>query len=166
MIDATLCIPIKGDPVEEVLLGYKKKGFGKGKFGGFGGKLEAGETIVLATIRELEEESGLIVSENHLSNRGVLFFSFPAQPDWDQVVHIFLIKTWKGNPIESMEMTPFWFRINEIPYATMWDDSSYWLPLIVQGKRIQAKFSFKHDCQTVDNVEIILLDNSLSVGLE
>ena len=91
MIDATLCIPIKGDPVEEVLLGLKKKGFGEGKFGGFGGKLKPGETIELATIRELEEESGLIVSESQLSNRGVIFFSFPAQSDWDQAVHIFLM---------------------------------------------------------------------------
>ena len=160
MIDATLCIPIKGDPVEEVLLGFKKKGFGEGKFGGFGGKLKPGETIELATIRELEEELGLIVSESQLSNSGVIFFSFPAQPDWDQAVHIFLTKTWQGNPIESEEMSPFWFRVNEIPYETMWDDSSYWLPLILQGNRIHATFSFKYDNQTVEDAEIIVLDNS------
>lgn len=29
---------------EEVLLGLKKRGFGAGKWNGFGGKLEAGET--------------------------------------------------------------------------------------------------------------------------
>ena len=166
MIHATLCIPIKGDPVEEVLLGYKKKGFGEGKFGGFGGKVKAGETIELATIRELEEESGLIVSKTHLSNRGVLTFSFPAHPDWDQVVQVFMVKTWKGSLLESNEMKPFWFKVNEIPYENMWDDSFYWLPLILQGKRIQAKFSLKNDNLTVDNAEIIVLDNSLSVGLE
>jgi len=29
----------------EILLGYKKRGFGAGKWNGFGGKVEAGETI-------------------------------------------------------------------------------------------------------------------------
>ena len=29
----------------EILLGFKKRGFGAGKWNGFGGKVEAGETI-------------------------------------------------------------------------------------------------------------------------
>ena len=34
-----------------VLLGFKKRGFGKGKINGFGGKVEKGETIHDAAIR-------------------------------------------------------------------------------------------------------------------
>jgi 8-oxo-dGTP diphosphatase / 2-hydroxy-dATP diphosphatase len=34
-----------------VLLGLKKKGFGKGKWNGFGGKVEKNETILEAAIR-------------------------------------------------------------------------------------------------------------------
>ena len=30
---------------EEILLGYKKRGFGAGNWNGFGGKVETGETI-------------------------------------------------------------------------------------------------------------------------
>lgn len=77
MIDATLCFPVRGNPIQDILLGFKKAGFGKGKYGGFGGKLEPDETIELGTIRELKEESGLIVSENQLNNRGVLSFNSP-----------------------------------------------------------------------------------------
>ena len=29
----------------DILLGYKKRGFGMGRWNGFGGKVEAGETI-------------------------------------------------------------------------------------------------------------------------
>ena len=41
-----------------VLLGMKKRGFGVGKWNGFGGKLHANETMVECAARELHEESG------------------------------------------------------------------------------------------------------------
>lgn len=34
-----------------VLLGYKKRGFGQGKWNGFGGKVEHGENIKEAALR-------------------------------------------------------------------------------------------------------------------
>ena len=43
----------------QVLLGLKKRGFGKGKWNGFGGKVEVEETMLESVLRELEEESGL-----------------------------------------------------------------------------------------------------------
>ena len=39
-----------------MLLGMKKRGFGTGKWNGFGGKVEVGETVADAAQRELEEE--------------------------------------------------------------------------------------------------------------
>ena len=36
---------------ERVLLGLKKRGFGQGRWNGFGGKVEKGETITNAAIR-------------------------------------------------------------------------------------------------------------------
>eukprot|EP00729_Bicosta_minor_P028396 gene28396-12164_t len=44
-----------------ILLGMKKRGFGAGKWNGFGGKVEVGETIVEGAVREMQEESGLVV---------------------------------------------------------------------------------------------------------
>ena len=35
----------------QVLLGMKKRGFGEGRWNGFGGKVESGETITEAAIR-------------------------------------------------------------------------------------------------------------------
>ncbi len=48
----------------------KKRGFGIGKWNGFGGKIEAGETIEAAAIRELFEESALEVKPADLMKRG------------------------------------------------------------------------------------------------
>jgi hypothetical protein len=44
-------------------IGMKKRGFGVGKWNGYGGKLEDGESIERCAIRELEEECS-IVSHN------------------------------------------------------------------------------------------------------
>lgn len=67
----TLCI-IHQD--ERVLLGMKKRGLGEGRWNGFGGKVERGETIEAATVREIYEESGVTVAE--LDKVGVLDFEF------------------------------------------------------------------------------------------
>ena len=56
MLHTTLIILKKDD---EILLGLKKRGFGKGRLNGVGGKLEPGETIEEAAIRETEEEIGV-----------------------------------------------------------------------------------------------------------
>ncbi len=34
-----------------ILLGLKKRGFGEGKWNGFGGKIESGESVMQAAIR-------------------------------------------------------------------------------------------------------------------
>lgn len=43
----------------EILLGMKKRGFGVGKWNGFGGKISSQETILEAAQRELKEEAGI-----------------------------------------------------------------------------------------------------------
>jgi len=89
MREATLCLLVQGEPVEQVLLGFKKRGFGQGKFTGIGGKVEPRETVTAAALRELDEEIGIALSEAQLNPMGVITFRFPAKPAWDQKVHIF-----------------------------------------------------------------------------
>ena len=46
----------------KILLGMKKVRFGKGKYNGFGGRVENGETLEECAIRETYEETGLKVN--------------------------------------------------------------------------------------------------------
>jgi hypothetical protein len=65
-----------------------------------------------------------------------------------------MAKVWTGNPEESDEMKPVWCMINQIPFESMWDDASYWLPLVLEGKRIKASFVYKDDNETVGEARI------------
>jgi len=62
---------------KKILLGMKKRGFGLGKWNGFGGKVEKGEDVFGAAERELFEESCLkIKNKNSLVKRGIIDFCF------------------------------------------------------------------------------------------
>ena len=154
MIDATLVLLLKGHPVSEVLLGYKKIGFGQGKYTGFGGKIEPGEGAAEAALRELTEETGVTVPKGiSFQQVAILEFEFPHKPEWSQRVHVFATHHWKGTPIEKDEMIPQWFPIENIPYDKMWDDGYYWLPKIIAGDKFTAYFIFMPDNATVASVE-------------
>jgi len=132
----------------------KKRGFGAGKWNGAGGKINAGETIEEATTREVDEELGVKLNEKHLENFGDIKFYFKNKPDWDTRVHVFLIKSWEGEPRESEEMKPQWYKYQEIPYDEMWIDDIYWLPKVLNGHKIEAEFHFNEDGSSFDKYNI------------
>jgi len=125
---------------EKVLLGMKKRGFGVGRWNGFGGKVDQGETVENAAKREIFEEAG--ITANNLEKVGVLDFSWQAKPDDILEVNIFKATDFSGDPIESEEMKPQWFLVSEIPYEKMWADDAYWLPLFLKNKKFTGKFVF------------------------
>jgi len=49
-------------------------------------------------------------------------------------------------------MRPAWYAIDALPFAQMWDDNRYWLPLILAGQALQAEFTFAADNATVSDV--------------
>ncbi|TSC56045.1 MAG: 7,8-dihydro-8-oxoguanine triphosphatase [Parcubacteria group bacterium Greene0416_39] len=133
----TLCIVHKGD---KVLLGMKKRGFGQGKWNGFGGKLKEGEGLVEAMKREVREEAGISLKE--FEEQGVLEFEFLGNSEILET-HVFKALDFEGEPQETEEMKPCWFPIQEIPFDSMWPDDRYWYPLCLQGKRFKGRFLFK-----------------------
>lgn len=127
----------------EILLGMKKRGFGEGKWNGFGGKPHNGEPIEAAAIREMQEES-LILPYN-LGRVATLNFYFPHIPiedDFNQQVLVYFTDEWHGDPGETEEMIPQWFRFADIPYDQMWSDDVIWLPRVLNGEIIEADFAF------------------------
>ena len=151
MKQATLVLLLKED---EILLASKKRGFGMGRWNGAGGKVKEGEGIIDAAIRETKEEIGVEIKNPE--KFGLFHFRFPHKPEWDQDVHLFLVKEWQGEPQELEEMAPKWFGFGEIPYDKMWDDDKFWLPHVLSGKKLEANFVFKEgDIIEKHNVKIV-----------
>lgn len=125
---------------DSVVLGLKKRGFGMGKWNGFGGKVQGSETLEDAAKRELFEESGL--EAHNLQKMGVLHFTWKGKEKDVLEVNVFLAIDFSGQPKETEEMKPEWFLIKDIPYEKMWADDKYWLPLLLEHKKFQGKFIF------------------------
>jgi 8-oxo-dGTP pyrophosphatase MutT (NUDIX family) len=140
-MQTTLCLLLKEG---EILLAMKKRGFGVGRWNGVGGKMDAkkgDKSIVDAVVRETKEEIGVdIINPEKV---GIFHFRFPYKPEWDQDVHLFLAREWKGTPEESEEMAPKWFSRDQLPYDQMWDDDKLWMPHILKGEKLEADFIFR-----------------------
>ena len=128
------------DDGSSLLLGMKKRGFGEGRWNGFGGKVEVGETILAAAKREVEEEVGIHVSD--LVQVATLLFSFASDEALELEVHVFRAMSFSGTPTETEEMKPQWFLYDEIPYDDMWPDDRYWLPQVLAGVTLTGSFHF------------------------
>ncbi len=145
----TLCM-VCGDG--QILLGMKKRGFGAGHWNGFGGKVEEGETIEEAALREVKEE--VSIEPLALEKVGILDFSFESESK-ELEVHIFKVTDFVGEPTESEEMSPRWFGESEIPFSNMWSDDEFWFPYLLSGKTFRGKFLFDRPSDTDYTAKIV-----------
>lgn len=132
----TLCL-VHQHP--KILLGMKKRGFGEGRWNGFGGKVHENESVEEAFLRELREEAG--IEAVRWEKLGTLEFSFENDLKVLET-HVFKIEEFTGEPMESEEMKPEWFHMDEIPFSQMWSDDLYWMPLFLKGSKFKGKFLF------------------------
>lgn len=138
---------------QKVLLGYKKRGFGAGKWNGFGGKVEDGEQIFDAARREIKEEAGIEIAD--LDHLGIINFQFRGNPEILEV-HIFKAKKFNGEIKESDEMKPQWFDIQEIPFHSMWPDDQHWIPLFLEDRKFRGNFLFDKSDKILDyNISLV-----------
>jgi 8-oxo-dGTP diphosphatase len=155
MKKATLCFPIKEN---KILLGNKKRGFGKNKINGFGGKIEENETTEQAAIREVYEETQIKAKKENLKKVGKIDFVFPCNGNFNHQAYVYFIEDWEGTPKETEEMTCKWFDIDQIPFEKMWDADKHWMPFVLDNKKIDAYFEFNSDNSTINNYKINIIE--------
>ena len=147
MKPTTLVFPINEH--NQILLGRKKRGFGADKYNGFGGKIESGESFRQCAVRELYEESGIKVNEHELDCVAFFDFQFPYDESLTHIGYVYFVRVTGAQPIESEEMEPHWFSVEDIPYEFMWAGDRVWLPMLLEGKLLDGPIRFGEDNSSV-----------------
>ena len=138
----TLAFLFRGD---EILLAMKKRGFGAGKWNGYGGKLEEGEKPIDAIVREMQEESGLVIKKEKFREIGYMDFYFNDKKEWDQKVIIYRVDDFTSEPVETEEMKPNYFKISEMPYLEMWAGDVKWIPYVIKNQKFKGEIHFSEN---------------------
>jgi ADP-ribose pyrophosphatase YjhB (NUDIX family) len=130
--------------LSEILLGYKKRGFGKGMWNGYGGNFDPAldATIRDTATRELFEESGIDAHSTPevLQPAGKMQIMFEGSEKLLEI-HLFRWPHFFGTAQETNEMKPRWFSQDEIPFEKMWPNDRLWLPQFLAGSSVEATFT-------------------------
>jgi 8-oxo-dGTP diphosphatase len=142
LLNATLCFLIKDD---EILLALKTKKIGQGCWNGYGGGIDGSETPTESVLRELKEEAGVKALPQDTEKVAVIDFHNTKSDGTEFVcrVHIYFVRQWQGEARATEEMDqPTWFKKESLPLEKMMPADRQWLPLVLNGKKIIAKFHY------------------------
>jgi 8-oxo-dGTP diphosphatase len=137
---ATLCYVKQNNKTLMLYRNKKENDYHEGKWNGLGGKFEQGETPEECAIREVKEESGLIVKDPDL--KGIITFPmFDGKDDW--YVFIFTFDGFEGQLIDSLEGELAWIDDDKLTDLNLWEGDSIFLPWLYQEKFFSAKFNYE-----------------------
>lgn len=129
-----------------VWLAMKTKKIGAGCWNGYGGGIESTDkNIIEALAREVKEECGVEIAREAIEKAAIIDFHNTKSDGEIFIckVHIFLVKDWKGEPMKTEEMTtPTKFKITNLPHEKMMPADIEWLPLVLEGKKLIAKYYY------------------------
>lgn len=116
-----------------------EKDFHAGKWNGLGGKLEPDESPLEAAVREVSEESGLMIASKELRPLATLTFpNFKPRKHEDWMVFVFSAEASDAQAsaplIHPPEGTLHWVDESEIPKLPLWPGDREFLPWVFAGK--------------------------------
>lgn len=138
---ATLCYIIDNDKTLMLHRIKKKNDIHEGKWNGLGGKFQKGETPEECVIREVKEESGLLIKNPRLHGF-ITFPMFDGKKDW--YVFLFTAKEFEGTLIDSKEGILQWIPNNKILDLNLWEGDRIFIPWLFQDKFFSAKFVYEN----------------------
>lgn len=136
---ATLCYLRRGGHTLMLHRVKKADDMHAGKWNGLGGKFEPGESPEDCAIREIFEESGLVVRDPDL--RG--FLTFPGfKDDEDWYAFVFVATDFEGDLIDSPEGNLAWIpdeRVHDLP---LWEGDRIFLPWLDRPGFFSGTFKY------------------------
>lgn len=140
---ATLCYVVDRQKNSTLMIHRVKKenDYHHGKWNGLGGKFESGESPEECAIREIEEESGLLVK--NLKLKGIITFPmFDDKDDW--YVFIFTSDEFTGSLIDSKEGDLKWIPNEKLTDINLWEGDKFFIPWLFEDGFFSAKFLYKN----------------------
>ena len=125
MLETSLCYISRGSRVLMLHRVGKKDDVNAGKWIGVGGKLEPGETPEGCMLREVREETGLILSSFRC--RGVVDF---RSGDWEERMHLFTAQAPTDQLADCDEGKLAWIEKRDLPSLPMWEGDKVFLRLL------------------------------------
>ena len=136
---ATLCYIRNHDQTLMLHRIKKENDMHAGKWNGLGGKFEAGESPEECAIREMHEESGLLVTNPRL--HGVITFpDFAGDDDW--YTFLFTATEFTGKLIDSPEGVLKWIDNDKVLDLNLWPGDKIFIPWLDQDTFFSAKFVY------------------------
>lgn len=129
-----------------------------GKWNGLGGKLDAGETPEECVMREVQEESGLVIHEPQL--KGILTFpKFSEDEDW--YAFIFVADKFLGELIDSSEGVLKWIDDDQLLDLDLWEGDRIFIPWLDRPGFFSGKFVY--DSGRLIDYDVVHYESALNV---
>jgi 8-oxo-dGTP diphosphatase len=127
----TLCYLVDGDRVLMIHREGRADDVHLGKYNGLGGKVEQHEDVVSAIVREVREESGLLIEAPRL--RGTVSWPGFGAGGEDWFGFVFVADSWSGElTAENREGRLEWVPLSRLLSfdLELWPGDRYFLPLV------------------------------------
>ena len=118
-----------GDSYLMLYRNKRKDDMNKNKWLGLGGHIEFGESPFETVVREVKEESGLLLFDYQL--RGIVYFN---NDNYTEVMHLYTSTEFGGEEKECDEGTLKWVKKDEILDLELWDGDKSFLPLLIENE--------------------------------
>ncbi len=114
----------------------------KGKWLGVGGKFEEGESPIECMIREVKEETSLIVKD--YAYRGIV--TFVSDIYETEYMHLFTVSSYEGEVTNCDEGTLQWIPKSEIMDLNLWEgDREFFKLLFLEEPFFALKLTYQGD---------------------
>lgn len=103
----------------------------EGKWIGVGGKLEAGETKEACLVREVKEETGLVL-KSYAYRAKIYFYSDLYE---DEVMYLYTATEYTGELIECDEGELAWIHKSEVMKLNLWEGDRIFLEKLLEDQK-------------------------------
>ena len=112
-----------------------------------GGKIEDGETIDEASIREFKEETGITITKEHYIGHNTIEY-----PERIFDLCIFIVDEYTGEPLEFEENNSMWISIDDLYKETKLFPSVEAIKYLKDGMNLKMDCDSNHNILNINNI--------------